>query len=134
MSWFPSLGVVRLFVVQSSSFHVSAGLTCALFCLAFMLIFWSKEQCPPWTEDWQLPSLSCSRLRYSDGASTRPDRRQSKHLHLRQSRSKHRHLPQDPSKRLHFARSPSKHLHLTRWQRILPRLDSGWHLTAHISS
>src|SRR5205823_9224546 len=114
MNWFPSLGVVRLFVVQSSSFHVSAGPNLCRFCLAFMLIFWSKEQCSPWTEDWQLPSLSCSRLRYSDGASTRPARRQSKHLHLGQSRSKHHHLLQNPS----------KHLYLTRWQRILPRLDS----------
>ena len=76
-----------------------------------MLIFWSKEQCPPWTEDWQLPLLPCSRLRYSDGASIRPARSQSKRLHLGQSRSKHHHLLQNPSNRLHFARSPSKHHH-----------------------
>src|SRR6266699_749155 len=126
MSWFPSLGVVRLFVVQSSSFHVSAGLTWTVFVL-LSCSFFGLSKCPPWTEDWQLPSLPCSRLRYSDGASIRPARSQSKRLHLAQSRSKHHHLPQNPSKRLHFAPSPSKHHHLTRWQRVLPRLDSGWH-------
>src|SRR5436305_10181083 len=99
-----------------------------------MLIFWSKEQCPPWTEDWQLTLLPCSRLQYSDGASSRPARSQSKRLHLGQSRSKHHHLLQTPSNRLHFARSPSKHHLLTLWQRVRPRLDSSWHLKAHISS
>src|SRR6266705_1407773 len=128
MSWFPSLGVVRLFVVQSSSFHVSARPTCADFVLLSCSFFGLMNSAPPWTEDWQLPSLPCSRLRYSDGASIHPARSQSKRLHLGQSRSKHHHLLQNPSKRLHFARSPSKHHYLTRWQRVLPRLDSGWHL------
>jgi hypothetical protein len=46
MSWFPSLGVVRLFVVQSSSFHVSVGLTCAVFVLLSCSFFGLTNSAP----------------------------------------------------------------------------------------
>src|SRR5436190_10187924 len=46
MSWFPSLGVVRLFVVQSSSFHVSVGLTCAVFVLLSCSFFGLRNSAP----------------------------------------------------------------------------------------
>ena len=46
MSWFPSLGVVRLFVVQSSSFHVSAGLTLDRFVL-LSCSFFGLTNCAP---------------------------------------------------------------------------------------
>src|SRR5207237_5298703 len=46
MTWFPSLGVVRLFVVQSSSFHVSAGLTWTVFVLLSCSFFGLRNSAP----------------------------------------------------------------------------------------
>ena len=46
MSWFPSLGVVRLFVVQSSSFHLSAGLTLDRFVLLSRSFFGLTNSAP----------------------------------------------------------------------------------------